>query len=147
MDKVKRNKITSVRHIPPSEPHIAHKLQQHLQSETKVTFIYSVNINSSESYEPLKHGRRTNISLLLLLCKDFFSLNYDDTSYIKTCQTNSFRVQLWAWMSQMRHFWPKKTEKRVFTWWSKGKMTSLLGKSWTRKPQVLVHIFITNTHI
>ena len=113
MDKVKRNKITSASHIPPSEHHTAHKLQQQLQSETEATFIYSysVNINSSESDEPIKHGRRTNISLLLLLCKDFFSLNYGDASYIKTCQKNSFRVQLWAWMSQIRHFWPKKTEK------------------------------------
>jgi hypothetical protein len=111
MDKVKRSKITSISHKPTSETHITHKLQEQLQSETEATFIYSVNINSSESDEPIKHGRRTNISLLILLCKDFFSLNYGDMSYIKTCQTNSFRLQLWAWMSQMRHFWPNKTEK------------------------------------
>jgi hypothetical protein len=93
MDKFKRTTITSVSHTPPSQPHIAHKLQQQLQTKTEVTFIYSVNINSAESDKLIQHGRRTNISLMLLLRKHFSTWNYGDISYIKMCQTNSFRVQ------------------------------------------------------
>jgi len=71
MDKVKRKNITSVSDIPPSEPQVAHKLRQQLQPETEATFIYSANINSSESDEATKQGRKTNISLLLCCAKTF----------------------------------------------------------------------------